>query len=65
MYQVLAKLMQEHGETAADLSRATGISEALISTWKKRAENNGKLSLQNAIILSKHYGVDVEEFLKE
>lgn len=65
MYQVLAKLMKEHNETPADLSRATGISEALLSTWKKRAERNGKMSLQNAIKIADHYGIPITELLKE
>lgn len=62
MYQILEKLMNDHGEKPADLSRATGISEALISTWKKR---NGKMSLPNAIKVADHYGIEVKELLGE
>ena len=62
MYQKLEKLMKEHNETAADLSRATGISEAQISMWKKR---NGGMSAKNAVIVAKHYNVSVEDLLKE
>lgn len=64
MYQVLEKLMREHNETPADLSRATGISEALLSTWKKRADNGGKMSLENAVKISEHYEIPVSELLK-
>ena len=62
MYQKLEKLMRENNETAADLSRATGISEAQISMWKKR---NGGMSAKNAVIVAKHYNVSVEDLLKE
>ena len=54
--------MRENNETAADLSRATGISEAQISMWKKR---NGGMSAKNAVIVAKHYNVSVEDLLKE
>lgn len=36
MYEVFEKLLKRDGIKAADFSRATGISEATISTWKKR-----------------------------
>lgn len=62
MYQKLEKLMKENNETAADLSRATGISEAQISMWKKR---NGGMSAKNAVIVAKHYNVSVEDLLEE
>ncbi len=56
--------MKKHGETQADLSRATGISEALISTWKKRSATGSGLSLENAVIIAGHYGMTVEDFYK-
>lgn len=61
MYQVLAKLMSEHGEKPADLSRATGISEAQISMWKKR---EGGMSLKNALIIAEHYKISVSDLMK-
>lgn len=36
MYETFRKLLDTKGIKAADFSRATGISEATISTWKKR-----------------------------
>lgn len=65
MYQRLVKLMEEHNETPAELSRATGISEALISTWKKRAIKNGKMSIDNAVKIADHYSISVSELMKE
>lgn len=62
MYKVLERLMKEHGETAADLSRATGISEALISMWKKRS--GGGISLPNALKIAEHYQIPITELMK-
>lgn len=36
MYETFKKLLDIKGIKAADFSRTTGISEATISTWKKR-----------------------------
>lgn len=57
MYEHIEELMKKHGETAAELSRATGISNPILSQMKKR---NGGLSYQNAMLIAKHYGVPVE-----
>lgn len=65
MYQNIVKLMQEHGETPAELSKATGISEALISMWKKRDANGGGISATNAMRIAKHYGVPVDVIIGE
>lgn len=62
MYKVLERLMRERGETAADLSRATGISEAQISMWKKR---NGGMSAKNAVKIAEHFGISVAELVTE
>lgn len=62
MYKKLEKLMQDNNETAAELSRATGISEALISMWKRR---NGGMSLKYAVKVAEHYGISVSELMEE
>lgn len=60
MYKKLEKLMAEHNETPADLSKATGISQALLSMWKKRG---GKMSLQNAVKIAEHYKIEIKELI--
>lgn len=64
MYNTLEKLMEQRGESAAELSRATGISEATIAMWKvRRNEKSNGTSAKNAILLANHFGVPVETFL--
>jgi len=60
MYKQLEKLMAEHNESPADLSKATGISQALLSMWKKR---EGGMSLENAMKIAEHYEIDVRDLI--
>lgn len=60
MYRVLERLMQEHGETPADLSRATGIPQNTISNWKARG---GGVSIANMARIASHYGLTLEQLM--
>ncbi len=54
MYSIFLELLKLSGETVADVSRATGISETTLSNWKKR---NSTLSLKNAVLIANHFNV--------
>ena len=56
MYSIFLELLQLTGESVADVSRATGISETTLSNWKQR---NGRLSTKNAIKVAEHFNVSV------
>ena len=56
MYSIFLELLELTGESVADVSRATGISETTLSNWKTR---NGRLSTKNAILVADHFGVSV------
>lgn len=56
-YDRIAALMAQHGERAADLARATGISTGLLSQWKARLQ---KPSLEKLTLVAAHYGVTVD-----
>lgn len=59
MYNRILKLAQKRGETLADLSRATGISEATFSNLKARG---GTLTVETLIKIADHYGVSLDYF---
>ena len=56
MYSIFLELLKLTGESVADVSRATGISETTLSNWKVR---NSTLSLKNAVLLANHFNVSV------
>lgn len=56
MYEIFEQLLRQKGTTAAEVCRATGISQAAISTWKKR---RGKLNAENAAKVAAFFGVSV------
>ena len=57
MYSIFLELLKITGETAADVSKATGISETTLSNWKKRG---GNLSSKNAMLVAEHFNVSVD-----
>lgn len=59
-YDRIAALMTKHGERAADLARATGISTGLLSQWKNRMQ---RPSAEKLALVAAHYGVAVDELL--
>lgn len=59
MYDAFEKLLKEHGIKAADFARATGISEATISTWKRR----GTISAKHLKTISDYFNVPTDILL--
>ena len=57
MYEVFLELLEKHGLTVAEVSRATGINQSTFSNWKKR---NNKLSAKNAEIIANFFNVSVD-----
>lgn len=62
MYQKLCKLMEQRGETAYQVSKATGISQSAFSNWKAGATKPGT---KNLATLAKHFGVPMEYFVED
>lgn len=62
MYQKLYELMTRHGETAYQVSKATGISQTAISNWKAGIAKPGTRSLA---ALAKHFGVSMDYFMED
>lgn len=62
MYQKLCELMEQRGETAYQVSKATGVSQTAFSNWKAGVANPGTRSL---VALAKHFGVPMEYFLDD
>lgn len=60
MYQKLCELMEPRGETAYQVSKATGISQTTISNWKAGIAKPGTKSL---VALAKHFEVSVDYFI--
>lgn len=61
MYQKLQKLMSVTGETAYQVSKATGISQTAFSNWKAGIAEPGTKSLA---ALAKHFHVSMEYFIE-
>lgn len=62
MYEIFEALLVEKGVLAADVCRATGISQQAISTWKKR---RGGISAKNAAKIADYFGVSVAYLMGE
>ena len=60
MYDIFAKLLELHNVTIADVCRATGISQSVISNWKKR---KNQLSAKNLQLVADYFGVSVKYML--
>ena len=60
MYQRFEKLLKEHGVTAADVSKATGINQSTLSNWKHRDTN---LSIQNAVKIADYFGIKLDDLV--
>lgn len=57
MYEVFAKLLEEKGLKAADVTRATGIKSPVFSEWKK---GKSKPNTEKMIKIANYLGVTVE-----
>lgn len=62
MYERYEQLLQQHGVLTADVCRATGISQQVMSTWKKR---RGGISAKNATKIAEYFGVSVAYLMGE
>lgn len=62
MYQMISELIEKSGETAYQVSKATGISQTAFSNWKSGASNPG---VKNLAALAKHFNVPMEYFMDE
>ncbi len=62
MYNIIKQLAEEQGKTVAQVSKESGVSEAVMSMMKKRG---GKLNLENAAKVARVLGVPVERLLGE
>lgn len=60
MYEIYEKLLLMNGVTSADVSKATGIRESTLSTWKKR---RNMLGMKNAKLIADYFGVSVDFLL--
>lgn len=61
-YDVFIKLCNQKGVKPADVSRAIGIKEGVISGWKKRKSTPTSVNLQK---VADYFGVTVDYFKKE
>ena len=57
MYEVFARLLQEKGLKAADVTRATGIKSPVFSEWKK---GKSRPNTEKLIKIAEFLGVSVE-----
>lgn len=57
MYEIFAKLLEEKGLRAADVTRATGIKSPVFSEWKK---GKSKPNTEKMIKIASFLGVSVE-----
>lgn len=62
MYLKLCALMEKSGETAYQVSKATGISQNAFSNWKAGIAKPGTKSLA---ALAKHFDVPMEYFMED
>ena len=61
MYEKLRELAEQHELTMYQLSKATGISQSVLSNLKIRG---GFLSAENLKKLADYFGVPIEYFLQ-
>jgi transcriptional regulator with XRE-family HTH domain len=62
LYQKFAELLSKSGKKVSQVSKETGISESVFSTWKNR---NGGLSAENLYKVAKYFDVPIEFFLEK
>lgn len=62
MYEIIKQLAEDRGMTIAQVARASGVSEAVLSMMKKRGS---KLNIVNAVKVARVLNVDVNELVTE
>lgn len=63
MYEKIAELLKERGESLYDLSRVTGIRLSTLYELKRR--KGSCLHLLHAVKVARHFGVPVERLVGE
>lgn len=62
MYKNFEKLLKKNNETAYQVAKATGIAPSVLSDWKR---NISVPKADKLLAIAKHFGVSIEELLKE
>ena len=62
MYEKFAELLVKNNKTTYTVSKETGISQSVLSDWKRGRSNPKVDKLQK---LANYFGVSIEYFLKE
>ena len=61
-YEKLEQLMAENNERPVDVSRATGVSQSVLSDWKRGVCFP---KVDKLMKIAEHFGVAIDEFIKE
>ena len=64
MYEKFERLLKENNETAADVCKATGIKQNVISNWKNRDKDSSALSIRNLKKIADHFNVSLDYFVQ-
>lgn len=62
MYEKFLILLEESNKTAYQVSKNTGISQSVLSDWKR---GRSKPKVDKLKILADYFGVSIEYFLEE
>ena len=62
MYEKFAELLDKTNKTAYQVSKDTGISQSVLSDWKRGRSN---VKTDKLKILADYFGVSIEYFLQE
>ncbi len=61
MYQVFEELLKKNGKTAYQVSKATGVSTATLSEWKKGTYTP---KVDKLLLIANYFDVPVDIFIK-
>lgn len=62
MYKKFSELLEKSGETAYQVSAATGIATATLTEWKKGTYTP---KVDKLMKIAEHFGVPIDYFLNE
>lgn len=62
MYEKFVELLDKTNKTAYQVSKDTGISQSVLSDWKRGRSN---VKIDKLKILADYFGVSIEFFLEE
>lgn len=60
MYEIFEQLLLKYGLTAYQVSKATGIPQSTLSTWKAK---RNRISNENAEILCRYFGISLDQLM--